>query len=92
MRTQFGRYWLNRKIYWWFTIIDNIITISENIQNLRRVRIHFDNEKDEENGFYELMMSGMPAIALDNGRYLANVLQLKILEKNGIPYVPDADE
>jgi len=48
------------------------MTVSENIQNLRRVKIHFDNEKDEENGFYELMVSGMPAIALDNGRYLAN--------------------
>ena len=47
---------------------------------------------DEENGFYELMVSGMPAIALDNGRYLANALQLKVLEKNGIHYVPDADE
>jgi len=68
------------------------MTVSENIQNLRRVKIHFDNEKDEENGFYELMVSGMPAIALDNGRYLANALQLKILEKNGIHYVPDANE
>ena len=68
------------------------MTVSENIQNLRRVKIHFDNEKDEENGYYELMMSGMPAIALDNGRCLTNALQLKILEKNDIHYVPDADE
>jgi hypothetical protein len=68
------------------------MTLSENIQNLRRVRIHFDNEEDKENGFYELMVSGMPAIALDNGRYLANPLQLKVLEKNGIDYVPDANE
>ena len=30
------------------------------------------------------MMSGMPAVALDNGRSLANALQLKILERNGI--------
>ncbi|HYA82415.1 MAG TPA: hypothetical protein VEH06_03055 [Candidatus Bathyarchaeia archaeon] len=65
------------------------MTVSENIQNLRRVKIHFDNEKDEEKGFYELMVSGMPAIALDKGRYLANVLQLKILEENGISYIPD---
>jgi hypothetical protein len=68
------------------------MTVSENVQNLRRVKIHFDNEKDEENGFYELMVSGMPAIALDNGRYLANALQLNVLEKNGIHYVPDTDE
>jgi hypothetical protein len=71
------------------------MTVSENIQNLRRVKIHFDNEKTiqcEEKGFYELMVSGMPAIALDNGRYLANALQLKALEKNGIHYVPDANE
>ena len=68
------------------------MTVSENIQNLRRVKIYFDNEKDEENGYYELMMSGMPAIALDNGRCLTNALQLKILEKNGIYYVPDADD
>jgi hypothetical protein len=67
------------------------MTISE-LQNPRRVKIYFDNEKDEENGFYELMVSGMPAIALNKGRYLANHLQLKILEKNGIHYVPDADE
>ena len=67
------------------------MTVSENIQNLRRVKIHFDDEKDEEKGFYELMVSGMPAIALDNGRYLANALHLKVLEKNG-HYVPDADE
>jgi hypothetical protein len=26
------------------------MTLSENIQNLRRVKIYFDNEKDEENG------------------------------------------
>ena len=64
------------------------MTVSENIQNLRRVKIYFDNEK----GFYELMISGMPAIALDTGRYLANALQLKVLEKNGIHYVPDADD
>jgi len=51
------------------------MTVSENIHNLRRVKIHFDNEKDEENGFYELMVSGTPAIALDNGRYLVNALQ-----------------
>jgi len=44
------------------------MTVSENIHNPRRVKIHFDNEKDEENGFYELMVSGMPAIALDNGQ------------------------
>ena len=68
------------------------MTVSENIQNLRRVKIHFDTEKDEEKGFYELMVSGMPAIALDKGRYLANPLQLKVLEKNGIHYVPDANE
>jgi hypothetical protein len=68
------------------------MTVSENIQNLRRVKIYFDNEKDEEDGFYELMVSGMPAIALDNGRYLANAVQLKILEKNGINYVPDTNE
>jgi len=37
------------------------MTVSENIQNLRRVKIHFDNVKDEEKGFYELMVSGMPA-------------------------------
>jgi len=67
------------------------MTVSENIENLRRVKIHFSSEKDEENGFYELMVSGMPAIALDNGRYLANALQLKILEKNDIHYVPDTD-
>ena len=29
-----------------------IMTMPENIQNLRRVKIYFDNEKDEENGFY----------------------------------------
>jgi hypothetical protein len=75
-----------------FLAVQNLMTVSENIQNLRRVKIHFDNEKDEENGFYELMVSGMPAIALDNGRYLANALQLKVLEKNGINYVPDANE
>lgn len=68
------------------------MTVSENIQNLRRVKIYFDNEKDEEDGFYELMVYGMPAIALDNGRYLANAVQLKILEKNGINYVPDTNE
>ena len=68
------------------------MTVSENIQNLRRVKIYFDNEKDEEGGFYELMVSGMPAIALDNGRYSANAVQLKILEKNGINYVPDTNE
>ena len=73
-------------------VIDSIMTVSENIQNLRRVKIYFDNERDEENGFYELMVSGMPAIALDNGRYFANALQLKVLEKNGIHYVPDADD
>jgi hypothetical protein len=47
---------------------------------------------DEEKGLYELMVSGMPAIALDNGQCLANPLQLKVLEKNGIHYVPDANE
>lgn len=61
----------------------------ENIQNLQRVKIHFDNEKDEERGFYELMVSGMPAIALDNGRYLANLSQLKILEQKKIHYNKD---
>ena len=30
-----------------------IMTMPENIQNLRRVKIYFDNEKDEENGFYD---------------------------------------
>jgi hypothetical protein len=47
-----------------------VMTLSENIQNLRKVKIHFENQQDEESGFYELMMSGMPAVALDNGRYL----------------------
>lgn len=61
----------------------------ENIQNLRRAKIHFDNEKDEEKGFYELMVSGMPAIALDNGRYLANISQLKILDQKKIHYNKD---
>ena len=56
---------------------DNIMTVSENIQNLRRVKIYFDNERDEENGFYELMVSGMPAIALDNGRYLPMLYSLR---------------
>ena len=48
------------------------MTVSENIQNLRIVKIYFDNERDEENGFYELMVSEMPAIALDNARYFDN--------------------
>jgi hypothetical protein len=65
------------------------MTLSENIQNLKKVQIHFENQQDEESGFYELMVSGMPAVALDNGRYLANALQLKILEQNGIYYMPD---
>jgi hypothetical protein len=32
------------------------MTVSENIQNLRRAKIYFGNEKDEENGFYELVV------------------------------------
>jgi hypothetical protein len=36
-----------------------------------------------------VVMSGMPAVALDNGRYLANALQFKILEQNSIYYMPD---
>lgn len=51
-----------------------VMTLSENIQNLKKVQIHFENQQDEESGFYELMVSGMPAVALDNGRYLANAL------------------
>lgn len=35
------------------------------------------------------MASGMSALALDKGRYLANALQLKILEQNGINYMPE---
>jgi hypothetical protein len=66
------------------------MTLSENVQNLRRVKIQFENERDEKSGFYELMASGMPALALDKGRYLANALQLKILERNGINYMPDS--
>jgi hypothetical protein len=66
-----------------------VMTLSENVQNLRRVKIQFENEQDEKSGFYELMASGMPALALDKGRYLANALQLKILEQNGINYMPD---
>lgn len=55
---------------------------------LRRTKIHF-KEKDEENGFYELLVSGMPAVSLENGRYLANAQQLKILRDKYIEYIPD---
>ncbi|MFZ0511985.1 MAG: hypothetical protein WAM14_10290 [Candidatus Nitrosopolaris sp.] len=67
-------------------------TKPKNIQSLDQVMIHFDNKKDEENGFYELMVSGIPISTFnsENGhRYLANALQLKILQENGINYVSD---
>jgi hypothetical protein len=53
---------------------------------LRKTMIHFKNEKDQENGFYELLVSGMPAVSLQNGRYLANFQQLKILRGKNIDY------
>jgi len=56
---------------------------------LRRTKIHFKNEKDEENGFYQLLVSGMPAVSLENGRYLANFQQLKILRDKNIAYIPE---
>jgi hypothetical protein len=56
------------------------------IHNLKTTKIHFTNKQEEENGFYMLMTSGMPIHALDNGRYLVNLTQRRILEDNGIQY------
>lgn len=69
------------------------MTGSSKLKNLERVMIHFDNKKDEENGYYELMVSGIPISTFDSKegrRYLANTLQLKILQENGINYVSDS--
>lgn len=57
----------------------------ENLQSLRRTVIYF-GKKDEENGFYQLLVSGMPAVALENGRYVVNAKQLEILQSNKIEY------
>jgi len=59
------------------------------IQNLRIVKIHFDNKKEEEKGFYKLMVSGIPVNALDNGQYLVNRMQRKILDDGHINYQLD---
>jgi hypothetical protein len=59
------------------------------ITNLKTVKIHFGNRKDEEDGFYALMISGIPIRTLDKGRYLVNAKQRRILEDNGIKYKID---
>lgn len=62
---------------------------THDIQNLRKVQIHFNNRKDQEKGFYKLLVSGIPINALENGRYLVNMTQRKILEDNQIHYELD---
>lgn len=64
-----------------------MMTMSDT-QSLRRTKIYFRNDKDEENGFYQLLVSGMPAVALANGRYVVNDEQLNILQNNKIKYIP----
>jgi hypothetical protein len=69
--------------------INEVVHRPQHIQDLRKVMIHFNNKKDEENGFYELMTSGKPINTFDNGRYWVNAIQRRILERNGIHYELD---
>ena len=57
--------------------------------DLEQVKIHFKTKKDEEKGFYSLMISGMPVHGLPNHSYIVNKSQCKILEQKGIEYEED---
>ncbi len=71
------------------TINETMYRQQTDIEGLKRVQIHFNNRQDEENGFYTLMISGIPINSLPNGRYLVNTRQRKILKDNHIDYQVD---
>ena len=66
-------------------------TINErpNLGHLKTAKIHFKNGKDQEKGFYILMVSGMPLQALPDDRYVINQSQIRLLEEKGIEYELD---
>lgn len=59
---------------------------SNDLDELEQVKIHFKTKKDEESGFYSLMISGMPVHGLPNHIYIVNKSQCKMLEQKGIKY------
>jgi len=55
----------------------------------KTVKIHFTNKKDEVEGFYTIMTSGMPGTVSSTNEYFVTPRQIKMLKDKRIEFVID---
>lgn len=58
----------------------------QDINRLKPVKIHFLDKDSDKEGFFSLMVSGMPVIALTDQKYIVNNVQIDTLRRKGIKY------
>jgi len=63
--------------------------MASDLNELRSLKIHFNDRSEEERGFYALLTSGMPVKATERGHYIINEKQCQLLSKKGIKYIKE---